>query len=207
MTTRRARPTLGRQLGGKLEKARLPHRLAQREEHEVGEQQRQLGPGDEQERGHGGYECADDHHLVDGDFARDGRNDRHPQHDDERIQYVDEALHVVGYGFGVRPRDVLRHHQPLVGKQCLHGKESENEIAEGTVTVKFLREQKQQQTISQSELNEFLKNKQVLLFDTVICRNRPLQCQIMRLLEFGKLRRWLGIIIVTTGGDQNNTEQ
>jgi histidyl-tRNA synthetase len=37
----------------------------------------------------------------------------------------------------------------------------ENEIAEGTVTVKFLREQKQQQTISQSELNEFLKNNQV----------------------------------------------
>ena len=37
----------------------------------------------------------------------------------------------------------------------------ENEIAEATVTVKFLREQKQQQTISQSELNEFLKNNQV----------------------------------------------
>jgi len=37
----------------------------------------------------------------------------------------------------------------------------ENEIAEGTVTVKFLREQKQQQTISQSELNEFLENNQV----------------------------------------------
>ena len=37
----------------------------------------------------------------------------------------------------------------------------ENEIAEDTVTVKFLREQKQQQTISQSELNEFLKMNQV----------------------------------------------
>ena len=37
----------------------------------------------------------------------------------------------------------------------------ENEIAEDTVTVKFLREQKQQQTISQSELNEFLKINQV----------------------------------------------
>ena len=37
----------------------------------------------------------------------------------------------------------------------------ESEIAEGTVTVKFLREQKQQQTISQSELNEFLENNQV----------------------------------------------
>jgi len=37
----------------------------------------------------------------------------------------------------------------------------ENEIAEGTVTVKFLREQKQQQTINQSELNEFLKINQV----------------------------------------------
>jgi len=37
----------------------------------------------------------------------------------------------------------------------------ENEIAEDTVTVKFLREQKQQQTINQSELNEFLKINQV----------------------------------------------
>ena len=37
----------------------------------------------------------------------------------------------------------------------------ENEVAEATVTVKFLRQQKQQQTISQSELNEFLKNNQV----------------------------------------------
>ena len=33
----------------------------------------------------------------------------------------------------------------------------ENEIADETVTLKFLREQKQQQTIRQSELNEFLK--------------------------------------------------
>jgi histidyl-tRNA synthetase len=37
----------------------------------------------------------------------------------------------------------------------------ENEIAEGTVAVKFLREQKQQQTISQSEITEFIKNNQV----------------------------------------------
>ena len=37
----------------------------------------------------------------------------------------------------------------------------ENEIAEDTVTVKFLREQKQQQTISQSEISKFLKNNQV----------------------------------------------
>ena len=37
----------------------------------------------------------------------------------------------------------------------------ENEIAENTVTVKFLREQKQQQTINQSDISEFLKNNQV----------------------------------------------
>jgi histidyl-tRNA synthetase len=37
----------------------------------------------------------------------------------------------------------------------------ENEIAENTVTVKFLREQKQQQTINQNDLSEFLKNNQV----------------------------------------------
>lgn len=37
----------------------------------------------------------------------------------------------------------------------------ENEIAENTVTVKFLREQKQQQTINQSDISEFLKNYQV----------------------------------------------
>ncbi len=37
----------------------------------------------------------------------------------------------------------------------------ENEIAEDAVTVKFLREQKQQQTISQSEISKFLKNNQV----------------------------------------------
>ena len=37
----------------------------------------------------------------------------------------------------------------------------ENEIAENTVTVKFLREQKDQQTISQNEISEFLKNNQV----------------------------------------------
>jgi histidyl-tRNA synthetase len=37
----------------------------------------------------------------------------------------------------------------------------ENEIAEETVTVKFLREQKEQQTISQNGLNEFLKKYQV----------------------------------------------
>jgi histidyl-tRNA synthetase len=37
----------------------------------------------------------------------------------------------------------------------------ENEIAENTVTVKFLREQKQQQTINQSDVSEFLKNNQV----------------------------------------------
>ena len=34
----------------------------------------------------------------------------------------------------------------------------ENEIADETVTLKFLREQKQQQTIRQNELSEFLKN-------------------------------------------------
>ena len=37
----------------------------------------------------------------------------------------------------------------------------ENEIAENTVTVKFLREQKQQQTINQSDISEFLKNNRV----------------------------------------------
>jgi histidyl-tRNA synthetase len=37
----------------------------------------------------------------------------------------------------------------------------ENEIAENTVTVKFLREQKQQQTINQNDISEFLKNNQV----------------------------------------------
>jgi histidyl-tRNA synthetase len=37
----------------------------------------------------------------------------------------------------------------------------EDEIAENTVTVKFLREQKQQQTINQSDISEFLKNNQV----------------------------------------------
>jgi len=37
----------------------------------------------------------------------------------------------------------------------------ENEMAEDTVTVKFLREQKQQQTINQSDISEFLKNNQV----------------------------------------------
>jgi histidyl-tRNA synthetase len=37
----------------------------------------------------------------------------------------------------------------------------DNEINEGTVTVKFLREQKDQQTISQNEITEFLKNNQV----------------------------------------------
>ena len=37
----------------------------------------------------------------------------------------------------------------------------ENEINEGTVTVKFLREQKEQQTISQNDITEFLKNNQV----------------------------------------------
>jgi len=37
----------------------------------------------------------------------------------------------------------------------------ENEIADETVTVKFLREQKEQQTISQNGLSEFLKNYQV----------------------------------------------
>ncbi len=37
----------------------------------------------------------------------------------------------------------------------------ENEITENTVTVKFLREQKQQQTINQSDISEFLKNNQV----------------------------------------------
>ena len=37
----------------------------------------------------------------------------------------------------------------------------ENEIAENTVTVKFLREQKQQQTINQNDLSKFLKNNQV----------------------------------------------
>ena len=37
----------------------------------------------------------------------------------------------------------------------------ENEIADATVTVKFLREQKEQQTISQNGLNEFLRNNQV----------------------------------------------
>lgn len=37
----------------------------------------------------------------------------------------------------------------------------ENEIAEGKVTVKFLREQREQQTINQTELNEFIRNNQV----------------------------------------------
>ncbi len=37
----------------------------------------------------------------------------------------------------------------------------ENEMAENTVTVKFLREQKQQQTINQNDISEFLKNNQV----------------------------------------------
>ena len=37
----------------------------------------------------------------------------------------------------------------------------ENEIAEKSVTVKFLREQKQQQTINQNDISEFLKNNQV----------------------------------------------
>jgi histidyl-tRNA synthetase len=37
----------------------------------------------------------------------------------------------------------------------------ENEMAEKTVTVKFLREQKQQQTINQNDISEFLKNNQV----------------------------------------------
>ncbi len=37
----------------------------------------------------------------------------------------------------------------------------ENEITDNTVTVKFLREQKQQQTINQSDISEFLKNNQV----------------------------------------------
>jgi histidyl-tRNA synthetase len=37
----------------------------------------------------------------------------------------------------------------------------ENEMAEDTVTVKFLREQKQQQTINQSEISEFLKINRV----------------------------------------------
>jgi histidyl-tRNA synthetase len=37
----------------------------------------------------------------------------------------------------------------------------ENEIAENTVTVKFLREQTQQQTINQNDISEFLKNNQV----------------------------------------------
>ncbi len=37
----------------------------------------------------------------------------------------------------------------------------ENEMATNTVTVKFLREQKDQQTISQSDIIEFLKNNQV----------------------------------------------
>ena len=37
----------------------------------------------------------------------------------------------------------------------------ENEMDADTVTVKFLREQKQQQTINQSDISEFLKNNQV----------------------------------------------
>jgi histidyl-tRNA synthetase len=37
----------------------------------------------------------------------------------------------------------------------------EDEMAENTVTVKFLREQKQQQTINQNDISEFLKNNQV----------------------------------------------
>jgi histidyl-tRNA synthetase len=37
----------------------------------------------------------------------------------------------------------------------------ENEVNEGTVTVKFLREQKEQQTINQNDITEFLKNYQV----------------------------------------------
>jgi len=37
----------------------------------------------------------------------------------------------------------------------------ENEINEGTVTVKYLREQKEQQTVSQNDITEFLKNNQV----------------------------------------------
>jgi histidyl-tRNA synthetase len=37
----------------------------------------------------------------------------------------------------------------------------ENEMADQTVTIKFLREQKEQQTISQNGLNEFLQNYQV----------------------------------------------
>ncbi len=35
----------------------------------------------------------------------------------------------------------------------------ESEIADNTVTVKFLREQKEQQTVSQDDISEFLKNK------------------------------------------------
>jgi histidyl-tRNA synthetase len=35
----------------------------------------------------------------------------------------------------------------------------DNEINEGTVTVKFLREQKDQRTISQNDITEFLQNK------------------------------------------------
>jgi histidyl-tRNA synthetase len=37
----------------------------------------------------------------------------------------------------------------------------ENEIAENTVTVKFLREQKEQQTIDQSEISDFIQHNQV----------------------------------------------
>jgi histidyl-tRNA synthetase len=37
----------------------------------------------------------------------------------------------------------------------------ENEIADNTITVKFLREQREQQTISQNEITEFLKHNQV----------------------------------------------
>jgi len=37
----------------------------------------------------------------------------------------------------------------------------ENEMADKTVTVKFLREQNQQQTINQNDISEFLKNNQV----------------------------------------------
>jgi len=37
----------------------------------------------------------------------------------------------------------------------------ENEMAENAVTVKFLREQQQQQTINQNDISEFLKNNQV----------------------------------------------
>jgi len=37
----------------------------------------------------------------------------------------------------------------------------ENELTENAVTIKFLREQREQQTVAQNELNEFLRNNQV----------------------------------------------